>query len=452
MKIRLFSLVLFAALMALLIIPASAQDGLKTSAATDVNVRSGPGVEWRIVGSAPRGTTILLDGQAYSGSWVRGITSQGFVGWMLTANLSVDAGAAAALPPRLLDDPFGLSAPAQEGPIGGSAPAAPSAPTGNTEPVAPAGPVRPAATGAFSYGGHIRNFGDGTFNAMRIAGMTWIKKQVRWEPGADPGGVAGMIETAHANGFRLLLGIVGDGGRVTEPGYFDSYAAYVAGVAALGVDAIEVWNEPNIDREWANGAIDPGAYTQLLRVSYQAIKAANPSVLVISGAPAPTGYFGGCSGAGCDDDKFLAGMAAAGAANYMDCVGIHYNEGIVPPTWTSGDPRGSSSHYTRYYQSMVNVYWNAFRGTRPLCFTELGYLTPEGFGPLPPGFDWASNVTVGQQAAWLDQVVDMARRSGRVKVLIIWNVDFTDYGADPMAGFAIIRPGGSCPACESLGR
>jgi hypothetical protein len=145
-------------------------------------------------------------------------------------------------------------------------------------------------------------------------------------------------------------------------------------------------------------------------------------------------------------------MARAGAANYMDCVGVHYNEGIVPPTATSGDPRGNPNHYTRYYQTMVNTYWNAFRGARPLCFTELGYLTPEGYGPLPPGFDWAGNVTVGQQAAWLDQVVGMARRSGRVKLLIIWNVDFDNYGADPMAGFAMIRPGNVCPACDALAR
>ena len=151
------------------------------------------------------------------------------------------------------------------------------------------------------------------------------------------------------------------------------------------------------------------------------------------------------------DNLFVRGMAAAGAANYMDCVGIHYNEGILPPTATSGDPRGSSNHYSRYYGAMVDVYWRAFGGRRPLCFTELGYLSPEGFPPLPGAFGWAESVTVAQQAAWLDQVVSMAARSGRVRILIIWNVNFTNYDADPMAGFAMIRPDGSCPACAALG-
>ena len=68
-------------------------------------------------------------------------------------------------------------------------------------------------------------------------------------------------------------------------------------------------------------------------------------------------------------------MAAAGAASYMDCVGIHYNEGILPPTATSGDPRGNSGHYTRYFPTMVNLYASVFPN-KPLCFTEIGYLTP----------------------------------------------------------------------------
>jgi hypothetical protein len=34
--------------------------------------------------------------------------------------------------------------------------------------------------------------------------------------------------------------------------------------------------------------------------------------------------------------------------------------------------------------------------------------------------------------------------------MIIWYADFTRYDSDPMAGYAIIRPDGSCPACETL--
>jgi hypothetical protein len=99
---------------------------------------------------------------------------------------------------------------------------------------------------------------------------------------------------------------------------------------------------------------------------------------------------------------------------------------------------------------MVSVYSVVFPN-KSLCFTELGYLTREGLGPLPQAFSWAANTTVQQQAEWLAQAVRMARQSGRVRLMIIWNVDFTRYDNDPMAGYAIVRPDGTCRACVTMG-
>jgi len=99
---------------------------------------------------------------------------------------------------------------------------------------------------------------------------------------------------------------------------------------------------------------------------------------------------------------------------------------------------------------MVNTYWSAFGGARPLCFTELGYVTPEGYAPLPAGFEWGQDNTVAEQAQWLARAAQLSASSGRVRLMIVWNVDFTTYGADPAAGYAIVRPGGGCPACQAL--
>ena len=99
---------------------------------------------------------------------------------------------------------------------------------------------------------------------------------------------------------------------------------------------------------------------------------------------------------------------------------------------------------------MTNAYYNAFGGSRPLCFTELGYLTSEGYGGLPGGFAWAGNVTVAQQAQWLAEATSLSANSGKTRLLIVWNVDSTTWGDDPQAGYAIIRPGGGCPACDAL--
>ncbi len=331
---------------------------------------------------------------------------------------------------------------------GGSATATPAPSTQPTQPPVTSVPP-PASGGSFELGGHVDTF---SFpDKMKFAGMYWVKRQVRWSPGMAASDFASMINDTHAQGFKILLGVVGHPGDISGGANYDAYAAFVGGLARLGADGIEVWNEMNIDREWPAGQISPTAYTDLLRRAYGAIKGANASTLVISGAPAPTGAEGAF---GLDhvwnDDRYVRGMAAAGAANYMDCLGIHYNEGIVSPVQTSGDPRNPSDFYSRYYQTMVSTYYNAFGGARRLCFTELGFLSPEGFGGLPSTFAWAADTSVAEQAQWLGEAANLAKNSGVVRLMIIWNVDFRLYGDDPMGGFSIVRPDGSCRACDEL--
>lgn len=329
-------------------------------------------------------------------------------------------------------------------PVPGATPGA-----GLPAPVAGAG-----ATGSFELGGHVLEFGSGTVNAMRQSGMTWVKKQLRYTLGQDPSSAASLINAARSNGFKILLGIVGDRTQLGAgfDAYIQQYAAFVGGVAALGADAIEVWNEPNIDREWPAGQINGANYTRLLAAAFNAIKSRNPNTIVISGAPAPTGFFGsaGCAAGGCNDDTFMQQMAAAGAANYMDCIGLHYNEGIIAPSATSGDPRGGYPTY--YFGSMLGRGLAPFGG-KPVCWTELGYLSPQGFSsPLPANFAWGANTTVAQQAAWLADAAARSAQSGRVRLMIVWNVDFRMYSADdPQGGYAMIRPDGSCAACSALG-
>ncbi len=403
------------------------------SVTTRLNLRVGPGTQYRRLGVMAPGTQVALQARDASGQWVYGATNTGMTGWMAASYLSTGVAIG--------------SLPVNDGsaPVSG-APAAPQPSQPQPQPQAPAPSTAP---GGFILGGQIRGYSYQGW--MQTAGMTWVKQQISYSPGMDPNGSAGLINEAHARGFRILLSVTGHPEFIYgDPNYIQNYSSYVAGLAALGADGIEVRNEMNIDREWPTGRIDPGFYTQLLVASYNAIKARNPATLVISGAPAPTGaegFFG--SDRVWNDDRYIRGMAAAGAANYADCIGVHYNEGIIPPGQRSGDPRGG--HYTRYFWGMVDTYWNAFGGQRPLCFTELGYLSAEGYGPLPGGFAWAQGVTVAQQAAWLAEAVRLARSSGRVRMVIVWNVDYTGtWGEDPQGGYAIVRPDGSCPACQAL--
>ena len=177
-------------------------------------------------------------------------------------------------------------------------------------------------------------------------------------------------------------------------------------MASLGdqaPDAIEVWNEQNIDFEWPAGQISPSSYVNnILAPAYRAIKAANGNILVISGALAPTGFDNG--------------------------------------------------HYSWYYRPTVDLYYGAFGGSRKVCLTEIGYLTSEGFPGLPQNFAWASGTSLAEHAQWLAEADDIANREGKVRLFIVFNVDFTyyDQSGDPQAGYAIVRPDGSCPACSKL--
>jgi hypothetical protein len=274
--------------------------------------------------------------------------------------------------------------------------------------------------------------------------MRWVKVQLTMGQSAT-----GLIAEAHAAGFKILFSVIGDKSQVMNSSYQDQYAAYVGSLAAAGADAIEIWNEMNIDREWPAGQINGANYVPLLSRSYNAIKTANGNTIVISGALAPTGFFGaaGCTSQGCNDDTYVQQMAAAGAGNYADCIGVHYNEGVVSPRQSSGDPR--DSYPTRYYGTMLNRAIAPF-GNKQACFTELGYLSPEGLGSLPGGFAWGADTSVAEQAQWLAEAAVLSASSGRVRLMIVFNVDFTTWGSDPQAGYAIMRPGGSCPACTAL--
>lgn len=302
----------------------------------------------------------------------------------------------------------------------------------------------------FLFGGQTQTFAHP--DLMRNAGMKWVKFQHKWSPGDSASVVADKINAAHSQGFKVLLSIPGAQTYPSANGIdFGAYTQFLAAVAKLSPppDAIELWNEMNIDFEWPAGQIDPASYVQnMLAPGYNAIKAANPNILVISGAPAPTGFDNGTNAWA--DNRYMAGMAAAGGANYMDCIGIHFNAGATAPNAGSGHPAGT--HYSWYYGAMVQTYSAAFGGARPLCFTELGYLSGDGFAGIPPNFSWASGTSLSEHAAWLAQATQMAASDGRVKMLIVFNVDFTLYqpDGDPQAGYAMLRPDGSCPACDAL--
>jgi len=397
-------------------------------------------------------TEVEIMGRDEFGYWLQIAFSDiygGQTGWMATSLLELDPDFDTATLPDMTD--VLVSTP---GSTVAEAPAdsAPSSDDASTDEPAPAPPpssgppppvyAAPVAVGGFELGGQTHSFANP--GLMAASGMNWVKFQHKWGSGSNPNDLAGRINNAHGAGFKVLLSIPG-ANTYPESINFEEYVQFLAGVAALGPDAIEVWNEMNIDFEWPAGEIDPNSYVNnMLAPAYNAIKSANPNVMVISGAPAPTGFDNNTNAWA--DNRYMAGVLAAGGGRYADCIGAHYNAGASSPSTTSGHPTGSA-HYSWYLLPTLSVY---SQFGKPVCFTELGYLSGTDYGGVPERFGWAANTSVEQHAAWLAEAVSVAANTGNVRMIIVFNVDFDHWGDDPQAGYAMIRKNGGCPACDTL--
>jgi hypothetical protein len=322
-------------------------------------------------------------------------------------------------------------------------------PSGDTGTQTPGAFPTPSTVGfdrAIALGGQVPGFIANPV-LMHQTGMTWVKYQIKWNPSVAPETAQALIQQGRSSGFKVLLSIAGD--PYPQSIDYAGFVSFLEKVAAYQPDAIEVWNEMNLTREWPEGQIDPAAYvTNMLAPAYARIKAISPNTEVIIGALAPTGVDDGVIA--WSDQRYTQGLYAAGAASYADCIGAHHNSGTTSPSVRSGRPEGD--HYSWYFLPTIEVYYNGMNGALPVCITEFGYLTPEGIAePLPQNFAWGANTTVAQQSAWLAEGVQIAQDLGYVPLVIVWNVDFTNWGADdPFKGYAILRPDGTCPACASL--
>lgn len=156
-----------------------------------------------------------------------------------------------------------------------------------------------------------------------------------------------VVRHADAQGLKIIarLGLTPEWARppdtpltyLDENGY-DDFAVYAAAFAERyqgKVEYIIIGNEPNLSYEWGYRATKPKDYVDLLKVVYPAIKEANPEMLVLAGALAPTLEPEG-SPWGLNDLHYLQGMYDEGAADYFDGLAVHSYGLTFPPEAESG--------------------------------------------------------------------------------------------------------------------
>ena len=93
------------------------------------------------------------------------------------------------------------------------------------------------------------------------------------------------------------------------------------------IHAIQVWNEPNLSREWGGTGVEPIInrraavdYMSLLRQSYTLIKEKDPTKIVVSAGLSPTGTNDGTA---IDDIQYLEWLYDNDLDQYSDAIGAH---------------------------------------------------------------------------------------------------------------------------------
>jgi hypothetical protein len=167
---------------------------------------------------------------------------------------------------------------------------------------------------------------------------------------------------------------------------FGDYCGAVADRYSGRIAAYEVWNEPNLGREWGERPPNPVEYTELLKVCYEAIKEADPEAIVISAGLAPTGTE---SELVVPDTKFLQGMYDAGAANYFDVLGVNAPGYKAPPELSpeeaESDEYGGGRWFTfRHVEDNREIMVVNGDGHKQVAILEMGWTLDE----VNPDYAW----------------------------------------------------------------
>lgn len=300
---------------------------------------------------------------------------------------------------------------------------------------------------------------------LTTIGASWAKLEVNWatvelSPGAiDFSQLDLIISILEARGQKPLLTLVGTptwARAATDeqgpPDNLDNFATFAGAVAtrfAGRVAAYEIWNEPNLRRNWNSTVYPIGAasYGQLLARAYTAIKAADPAAQVISAGLAPTGIDDGINAI--NDRRFLFELMAAGLPSLADGIGVHPFGFAAPPDMLCCEaPAGVASHFgdpSFYFASILTNYQAITNGSGlALWVTAFGWGTTEIPDTLPRNFAYVGYNTAQTQAEYTLRAIEVAPTLAPVQVMILSNLNgCAPQVANPEACYrAVIRPDG----------
>ncbi len=277
-------------------------------------------------------------------------------------------------------------------------------------------------------------------------GFTWVKQVFPWRDieayqhnRYDWWRTDRIVEDAAERGLNLIVRLdrqpfwtQADGGEVPlenapprDYQLFEDFCYAVAHRYRGHIQAYQVWNEPNLSREWGNQPPNAAEYVLLLSHCYRGIRNGDPDAIVISAGLAPTGTDLPIA---VPDDRFFREMYEAGAAEYFDMLGVNAPGYAVPPetdpavvaaTPELGGHRWMSFRHVEDIRQIMLEYGD---GETQIAILEMGWTTD----PIHPDYSWYA-VTEQQQAEYLEGAYWYARQHWQPWIGLMTTI----YLADP---------------------
>ena len=271
-----------------------------------------------------------------------------------------------------------------------------------------------------TYSGNV----DKELDALAAAGVKWVRLDLSWGWAESKkgiydstylNGVDAAVAKAKARGINVLFATVGSplwanpGGKGYPPQNPQDFANWLTVMVNRYKGSVhhwEIWNEPNNKRFWG-GAPNAAQYVALLKVSYAAVKAADPSAVVVS---AGLGQGGGALEPG----QFLKDMYAAGLKGNYDKLGFHpYSAQKSPDTWYDSSPRDTFPVTAKVIYPIMQANGDGAKG---IWLTEMGYSTYQ----KTDGTVGTYGVDEATQAKYLKRAYDKVRTEWPFVEVMFW--------------------------------
>lgn len=285
-------------------------------------------------------------------------------------------------------------------------------------------------------------------NQLDTMNVGWVKLQVSWQqlqpdiPHEFTGSInliQGRISSAKAKGYRVLISIAKapdwarsvqeEAGPPDNPEDFSLFITDLLLRTGQNIDAIELWNEPNIRLEWTTNALpfSGQGYMSLFDAGYTAVRAYSPDIIIVTAGLAPTGTLV----ANVNDRDYLKQMYAAGLANYSDVVlGVHpYGWGnAFDARCCDGAGRGWDDAPQFYFLDTIADYRGisqSFGHNVQLWATEFGWATWEDLPGAPPE-PWMAFNTLASQSYNTRGALGIAQALDFMGPMFLWNLNFAN--------------------------